>query len=125
MRMKNTIKIICGALALSLGAIGLVLPILPTTPFVLVAAACFCTASPRLYNRLAASRYFGEYISNYREKTGVSKATKRNGLLFLWGMLLLSAIIFRRPLVWAILLAVGAAVTAHILLLRKRDTNPV
>lgn len=60
------------------------MPVLPTTPFVLVAAACFTTSSPALYKRLLNSPSFGEFIRNYREKTGISKKTRIIALTFLW-----------------------------------------
>jgi uncharacterized membrane protein YbaN (DUF454 family) len=118
--MKRIALNILGFLALGLGAVGIFLPVLPTTPFVLCAAGCFSVANPALYRKLASSRYFGEYIRNYREKTGVSRAARASGLIFLWSMLLISALVFRRPLMWAILGTVGVAVSIHILTIRRR-----
>jgi uncharacterized membrane protein YbaN (DUF454 family) len=118
--MKKLLLSIAGFAALGLGGIGIFLPVLPTTPFVLCAAGCFSAANPALYRKLANSRYFGEYIRNYREKTGVSHTAKLRALIFLWLTLSVSAAVFRRPLVWAILALVGAAVSAHIALLRKK-----
>jgi uncharacterized membrane protein YbaN (DUF454 family) len=109
-----------GFIALGLGAVGIFLPILPTTPFVICAAGCFSVANPALYRKLSNSRYFGEYIKNYREKTGVSRSARISGLVFLWLMLAISALIFRRPLVWAILGTVGVAVSIHILTIRRK-----
>jgi len=59
-----------GLVCVGLGAIGIVLPILPTTPFLLAAAACFCKSSTRMYDWLLSNRWFGEYIRNYREVGG-------------------------------------------------------
>ena len=109
-----------GILFLALGAVGAFLPVLPTTPFVLLAAACFGSASPKLYHRLARTRFFGPFIENYREKKGVPMRTKALALCSLWPLLILSMVLTRK--LWAILLLtlVGAAVTAHILLIKTR-----
>ena len=109
-----------GFLLLALGAVGVFLTMLPTTPFVLLAAACFGSASPRLYHWLAETRYFGPFIENYRNKTGVPAPTKATALVFLWAMLLLSMALSKKLWVTALLALVGATVTAHILLLKTR-----
>ncbi|MEL7601823.1 MAG: YbaN family protein [Bacillota bacterium] len=114
---------VSGFLSLALGAVGIFLPLLPTTPFVLLAAGCFSAANPRLYRWLLNTRHFGAFIKNYRGGAGVPRAVKRDSLLFLWGTLSLSALLFRRPLVWGVLSAVGIGVTAHILLMKTADAE--
>ncbi|MDR0888212.1 MAG: YbaN family protein [Candidatus Methanoplasma sp.] len=121
-KIKRAALITAGCAFVLLGAIGAFLPILPTTPFIIVAAICFSTSSPRMYSWLAGNRYFGEYIDNYRTGAGVSKRTKANALVFLWAMLLISGFFMRNNhMVLLILLIVGICVTAHVLLLRKRQ----
>ncbi|MDR1558562.1 MAG: YbaN family protein [Clostridiales bacterium] len=117
--LKRVFLITAGLLSLSAGAVGIALPILPTTPFVILAAACFGMSSPRLYHWLANTKYFGEYIRHYREKSVISAQARRTGIAALWLMLSISAIVFRRPLVWLILGLVGVSVTAHILLIGR------
>src|SRR5512138_617244 len=73
-----------GLLCTGFGAIGMVLPILPTTPFLLAAAACFCKSSTRMYNWLLGNKWFGEYIKNYREGRGLPMRTKITALIILW-----------------------------------------
>lgn len=118
--MKRVLFNILGFIALLCGAVGLLLPILPTTPFVLCAAGCFAAGNPSMYRRLANNKYFGEYVRNYKEHTGISKATRLRGILFLWLTLGISAALTRKPLVWAILALVGIAVSIHILMIRRR-----
>jgi uncharacterized membrane protein YbaN (DUF454 family) len=65
-----------GFLALGLGGIGVVLPVLPTTPFVLLAAACFARSSPRFHSWLLRSRAFGPMIRRWQADRCVSRATK-------------------------------------------------
>lgn len=122
--MKRILLISLGSLALAMGGIGLFLPIWPTTPFVLCAAGCFAGSSPALYRRLEATRYFGEYIRNYRDKTGISARARWTGFAFLWGMLILSACVFRSVHVWITLGVVGAAVSVHILTIRRKKAEP-
>jgi uncharacterized membrane protein YbaN (DUF454 family) len=117
--VKKIVLTVLGFAALVLGGIGIFVPILPTTPFVLCAAGCFSAANPRIYRRLESSRYFGEYIKNYRLKTGISKQARIKGLLFLWITLGISAAIFRHPHVWIILGIVGIGVSIHILTIRR------
>lgn len=117
MGLKSIFFISIGILALILGLVGTALPILPTTPFVLIAAACFGSSSPKLYQKLANTKYFGAFITNYKNHTGIPKKVKYQSIGFLWVTLGISALLFGTPLVWAILLTVGLAVTAHILLL--------
>lgn len=120
MGLKGVILIVCGFVALILGGVGVFLPIMPTTPFILVSAACFSGSSPRIYQRLLRTRYFGEFIANYRNKTGVEKTVKVKAIAFLWITLIISALIFKTPLVLAILAIVGIAVTVHIALIKTR-----
>lgn len=117
--VKRIILITLGFGALILGGVGVVLPILPTTPFVLCAAGCFGASSPGLYKKLANTRYFGEYIRNYMHKTGISNKARYTGIAFLWGTLLLSGLLARRLPVTIALLVVGACVTIHIATIRR------
>lgn len=116
--MKQILLIGLGFLALVLGGIGIFLPIWPTTPFVLCAAGCFGASSPKLYRRLEGTRYFGEYIRNYRDKTGISSRARIGGLAFLWVTLGISAVVIAKPIMWLVLGIVGIAVSIHILCLR-------
>ena len=83
-----------GLICVGLGAIGMVLPILPTTPFLLAAAACFCKSSTRMYNWLLNNKWFGEYIRNYREGRGLLMKTKITALTVLWVTICVSVVFF-------------------------------
>ncbi len=61
---------IVGTVFVSLGIVGIFIPILPTTPFLLLAAACYAKSSQRFYHWLLSNRWFGAYIGNYRQKRG-------------------------------------------------------
>ncbi|MDR3205779.1 MAG: YbaN family protein [Candidatus Methanoplasma sp.] len=117
--VRNALLTAIGIAALAVGGIGVFLPILPTTPFVLLAAACFASSSPRLYAKLEGTRYFGEYLRNYRDGTGISPKARWTGVAFLWITLTASALVFRHLHLWIVLAIVGVCVTAHILTIRR------
>lgn len=65
-----------GLLFVGLGAIGVFIPGLPTTPFLILAAACFIRSSQKLYNWLIRNKRFGPYLKDYREGKGIPKKAK-------------------------------------------------
>lgn len=119
--MRRGLLIVAGLVCVGLGVVGIVVPILPTTPFFLLAAACFLRSSDRLYRWLLGNRVFGEYIRRCRNGEGVPLAAKVATLLLLWATLAFSALAAVPARLWwvrLILLAVGAGVTIHILRIR-------
>jgi len=126
--VKSTIikglLIFCGILFVFLGILGILLPLLPTTPLLLLAAACFIRSSERLYNWLVNNRWLGSYIKNYREHKAVGKRTKILTLLLLWLALSYSAIVVVNNLyIRILLLIIGIGVTIHVLSLRTLSKN--
>lgn len=118
---------IMGCVAVALGAIGVVTPVLPTTPFLLLATFLFSRSSEKLNHALLRNKVFGKYLSSYFENKPVPISTKVVSIGFLW-LGLGSTFYFATlsNLVIAILLAVGVAVTVHIALLgkfRRRKLN--
>lgn len=108
-----------GTLALALGLAGVVLPLLPATPFFLLAAACYARGSEKLHRRLMESRFPGKYIKGYLENRGVPVRVKVFTLALLWAALLFSMLSAALPARGRMLLvAVGVGVTIHILLLK-------
>ena len=120
---KHIILTLAGFVLLGLGIIGMALPVMPTTPFVLGAAVCL-SGNGRVRPWLMRNRYFGSYIDHYRHRRGVPRDVKWKSILFLWGGLALSFVLLRSSAVRIILPIVGAAVTAHILMLRTRKPAP-
>lgn len=95
------------------------IPLLPTTPFLLLAAACYIRSSPRTYRWLMSNRLLGNYIRSYRSGAGVPLRVKAFTLCVLWLTIGYSALYVVQS-VWVQLglglIAVG--VTAHILAIR-------
>jgi uncharacterized membrane protein YbaN (DUF454 family) len=76
---------ILGFVFMGIGIIGIFLPILPTTPFLILAALLFAKGNSRFATVLLKNKYLAAYINNYRNKVGVPIKTKITSLVFLWG----------------------------------------
>lgn len=112
-----------GVLAVGVGTLGLFVPLLPTTPFLLLAAACFVRSSDRLYGWLLNHRWFGTYIRNYREHRAVPRRVKMLSLILLWSTIGFSACrVVDAFWVRALLLLVAVGVTVHLVRLKTLDT---
>ncbi len=122
--MKNKLIILAGFVCLGLGAVGVFLPILPTTPFVLLAAGCF-SSNKRLSAWLRKSPFFREYITSYSKRTGLSKATVIKSLVWLWGIMCITIIGLNTLWAAICLPIIAAAVTVHILYMSRprNDTD--
>lgn len=118
MRVRSILLAVAGFILLAIGAIGVVVPVLPTTPFVIAAAGCFA-ATPSLHRRVMAIPFVSEYIRNYERGGGLSRRTVAVSLTFLWIMLAASSFAVRKVWVIFILAVVGIAVTVHIVLIAK------
>ena len=122
-KLVRTLWFVAGTICVVLGSIGIVLPVLPTTPFLLAAAACYCKSSPRMHNWLLNNRLFGEYIRNYKEGKGLTVKTKLTALTMLWVTIGFSTVFMLNRLLPAqlvlpmqlIMTAVAIAVSTHIL----------
>lgn len=116
MNIKNVILITIGSISVGLGVIGIFLPLLPTTPFLLVGAYCYFEGSPKLYTWLLSNRYLGEYIRNFREHKSIPLGTKIFALSTLW-LTVGYCILFLIPLmlVKILLFIIASAVTRHLL----------
>lgn len=86
--MKRFLLIGLGALSLALGIVGIFLPLLPTTPFMLLTATLWLRSSERLYAWLLAHRQLGPYIRNFREHRAIPLRAKIYALALLWGTML-------------------------------------
>ncbi len=111
--------ITAGTIFLGLGFVGVFIPILPTTPFLLLAAACFARSSKRFYERLLNNKWFGSYISNYRDGKGIPVKVKIVTISVLWTTILVSVLLVAQVL-WLelLLILIAAAVTIHILTIK-------
>jgi len=116
--VKKYILIALGSLSLGLGAVGMAIPVLPTTPFLLLALYCYLRSSRRLYDWLLHHKLFGAYLYNYITYRAVPRQTKIAALIVLWAGLITSIILVPILYVRLILLAIGVGVSIHLFSLR-------
>jgi uncharacterized membrane protein YbaN (DUF454 family) len=110
-----------GCFFVGLGVVGIVVPLLPTTPLLLLAAACFARSSERFYRWLLGNRWFGAYVKNYREGRRIPARVKIFSVALLWVVILLSACFaVSNVVVRVVLIAVAVGVTLHIVFIRPK-----
>ena len=118
---RNHLLVAGGVISAILGIVGIFIPILPTTPFLLLAAACFVRSSDKLYNRLLNNRLFGSYIRNYIEGRGLPLKIKVVTIILLWVTIGISIVFVAEHFVLRILLVIIASgVTFHIVRIKTR-----
>ena len=118
-KLKKGLLIFAGTAFTVTGIIGIFVPILPTTPFLLLAAACYLRSSRRLYNWLLGNRFFGAYVRNYLHGRGMPRKVKIATIFLLWITIGCSIIFAVQALIIrVILLIVAIGVTVHILLIK-------
>ena len=123
-RLSRLFWIIAGLSTMILGLLGMMIPVLPTVPFLLVAAFCFAQSSDRLSDWLLNNRLFGPYLKNYRERRGMSLRSKVFTLTALWLSIGLTTL-FYVSIWWGrlLLLVLALAVTVHVLTLRTLTSD--
>lgn len=124
-RLRRTLYLSAGSVFLVAGVVGIAVPVLPTTPFLILAAFFYARSSKRCYEWLVTNRVFGRYLKDYLCGRGVSWRVKASALALLWITIVLSTVLWVDAL-WLrlLLLAVAAGVTVHILLLKGRMPEP-
>jgi uncharacterized membrane protein YbaN (DUF454 family) len=111
-RLMKALLVACGTLCVGLGILGIFLPLMPTTVFLLLAAACYARSSERFHRRLVEHPWLGPYI---RQRNGMTSRQKALTLAVLW--LSLGATMIwtaRAPWLRALLIAIGVGVTLHV-----------
>jgi uncharacterized membrane protein YbaN (DUF454 family) len=116
MGLKRGLFIVAGTICLGLGALGIILPLLPTTPFLLLSAACYLRGSNRMYQWLLNNKWFGTYIRNYREGKGIPLRGKIAALVLLWITISLTAIfIISIAVIQLILFTIATSVSIYLI----------
>lgn len=119
--VRHTLQAV-GLLSLVLGVIGILLPLLPTTPFLLLAAACFMRSSRRFYLWLVGHPYLGPWIRDYLDGEGIPLKGKIYAIGIMWTSILLSCYLIPLTSVRLLMLASAVLVTVYIL---RQKTRPV
>ena len=116
---KKILLSLAGYIALTLGAIGVILPLLPTTPFVLLASLCFTQANPKIAQALRKNRILGPYLEHWYAGAGVPLSYKIKVVAFTWLGLGYSIYVVETFWVQTLLVFIGLAVSGHIFLLKN------
>ncbi|MDF2840548.1 MAG: hypothetical protein K0Q99_1320 [Clostridia bacterium] len=114
-RLQQILLTAFGFVFIGIGILGVFLPLLPTTPFLLLGASCSVKASPGLYSWLINNRLLGQYIKDFREGNGIPRKTKVTAILMLWTAIMYS-IVFKVDNIYIrfCLLLIAACTTWHI-----------
>ena len=123
-KSRKIIYILLGSISLTLGTLGIFLPLLPTTPFYLLTAWLYMRGSEKLYRKVMNNKYFGSIVRNFQEDKSIPLKTKIVVVSTLWITILLSA--FLVVSVWwvrGLLLAIAVGVTIHVLSYRTTKSQ--
>lgn len=123
--IKKYLLILLGSLSLILGIIGIFLPVLPTTPFLLLSSFCYVRSSKRMYNWLINHKVFGNYIYCYMTYKAIPLKTKIFAIAFLWTTMIISIMLISSLHLRIFLAAVGIAVTVHLFTLKTLNPDDI
>ena len=118
----RTLLLAIGWLSVILGIIGIFLPVLPTTPFLLLAAACFARSSRRFYLWLVEHPRLGPWVRDYLDGHGIPLKAKVYSIGLMWGSIVLSCYLVPVLPARLFMLCSGTLVTLYIL---KQKTRPL
>jgi len=117
--IKRIIYVCIGSIFLAFGLIGIFLPVIPTTPFLLLASFFYFRSSERMYHWLINHKILGAYIYYYLTYKAIPIKTKIGAIIFLWSSLCISMVLVDSLHMRIFLAVVGIAVSAHLLLLKS------
>jgi len=107
--LPRWLLVVVGVVSVGLGTVGIFVPLLPTTPFLLLAAACFVRSSDRLHDWLMNHRLYGPIVRGYREHRALPASSKATILVFTWAAILASIFVLTHPARFVLLVpAIGA-----------------
>ena len=113
--VRKILLVTAGTICVALATLGIFIPLLPTTPFLLLAVTCYTRSSDRLHDWLINHRWLGPYIRNYREHRAVTLGTKIVSITFLWATMAYAILTMAHHwALYALLVAVAIGVTIHL-----------
>ncbi|MBN2520866.1 MAG: YbaN family protein [Bacteroidales bacterium] len=113
--MLKIIFILLGTISLTLGIIGLFIPGLPTTPFILLTAGLYIRSSDKLYSRLVTSPLIGQYINRYQKNKGMTKKQKIYSISLMWIMIFNSVIFLIQSAVTRIIVIIVGLTGTYVM----------
>ncbi|MBK6751138.1 MAG: YbaN family protein [Pyrinomonadaceae bacterium] len=128
MDIRKALLIFAGTLCVGLGVLGMFLPLMPTTVFLLLAAYCYSRSSEKFHNWLLNNRWCGSYIRNYKSGKGISLRQKVSTIITLWASIGFSVWLLAGGF-WLnlIMFAIALGVTIHLVMLKtyKSESDPI
>lgn len=123
MQGKRILYLLLGWFSLISGIIGIFLPLLPTTPFVLLAAWCFSKSSKRFHTWLLNHKFFGPIVHDWQSSDGIPRRARNRAIIFMWIGMTISMIVVSR--FWATigLILIGLCVTTYLLRMPVRTED--
>ena len=118
MDIRKALLIFAGTLCVGLGVLGMILPLLPTTVFLLLAAYCYSRSSERFHNWLLTNRWCGSYIKNYKSGKGISIRQKLSTIATLWLSIGFSMWLVGSFWIDLLLIAIALGVTIHLVMIK-------
>jgi len=115
MRIKKIIFIVLGCICLAFGTVGIMLPILPTTPFYLVTLYCFARSSDRLNNWFKGTKLYKKHLESFVKKEGMLASTKASILTTVTILMALGVFFMARKGIWIPCVILGVVWTAHMI----------
>ena len=113
--MKKALLIIIGTISLALGIIGIIMPVLPTTPFLLLSMACYTKSSDRMYYFIIKNKHLSPYVEYYMDGRGIPLREKKKAIALIWITIGISIIFFIEiPMVKVLLLIIASLVSTYI-----------
>lgn len=113
--MKKIFLTIIGTISLGFGIIGIMLPILPTTPFVLLSLACYMKSSSKLYNLVLLNKYLAPYVKDYVSGNGIPVKAKKKALFLIWMTIGFSVIfVIDKIIIRLMLIIIAGIVSTYI-----------
>ncbi len=113
--MKKILLKIIGTISLVLGIIGIVLPILPTTPFILLSLTCYTKSSNKLYHFVLSNKYLAPYVEGFVSGNGIPVKVKKKAIILIWTTIGFSSLIFiYKDFHRLILLIIASTVSIYI-----------
>lgn len=119
--MKRGFYISLGSFSVALAVLGILLPGLPTTPFLLLAAWLFDRSHPELRERLIEHKILGPYVKPFLDGVGIPKKAKVYAIVLLWLTLSISMYVLAKPWAYLILSLTGLAVSTYLIMAKTRE----
>ena len=121
--MIKPILLTIGSISLFFGIIGIILPVLPTTPFLLLSLACFTKSSDKLHSFILKNKYLAPYVTDYMNGDGIPKKTKKKVIILIWVSIGFSVIFVLDKMILRLLLLTIASIVSLYIHTRKTPEN--